>query len=308
MGYPGGTGELGHQRGHRILRAIQLQAARIAVPVRAGLWAHRSCRGGRGRSLFQVGERVSYFGPCPPANLANNCGGHQSPAILDVDPQKRDLLGSNTYCVKIPDGLSSERAAFAGISAVSCLGISLVKPRVGERALVIGQGMIGQFAAQHLKLRGAEVAVADLYEKRLELARQSGADHVINASTTRLVDAVHEIWPEKADIIVDSTGKYRVVEDSLDGIRVRGRYVFLGWYRGADFNLELLHGRVFEAYFPWTLEGRRVLSSCRLMQTGALKVDHLITHRFKAADPQAAYDFIYSAPDQYAGILLDWGE
>ena len=174
-------------------------------------------------------------------------------------------------------------------------------------ALVIGQGLIGQFAAQHLRLRGAEVAVADLHEKRLDLARQSGADHVINASETSLVDGVQEIWPEMADIIVDSTGNYRVVEDSVDAIRVRGRYVFLAWYKGADFNIERFHGRVFEAYFPWTLEGRRVLSSCRLMQTGALKVDHLITHRFKASQAQAAYDLIYDAPDQYAGILLDWG-
>jgi len=132
------------------------------------------------------------------------------------------------------------------------------------------------------------------------------SDHLINTSQASLVDAVGTIWPELADIIVDSTGNYRVVEDSIAAIRRRGRYVFLGWYKGADFNLELLHGRVFEAYFPWTLEGGRVLSSCRLLETGALKVDHLITHRFKAADAQAAYDLIYSAPEQYAGILLDW--
>jgi 3-hydroxyethyl bacteriochlorophyllide a dehydrogenase len=262
--------------------------------------------GDKANTLFAVGDRVSYFAPCASRGLDNNCGGHQSPARLDVDPANRDLFGSNTYCVKIPEGLSLERAAFAGISSISCLGISLVKPQVGERAVVIGQGIIGQFAAQHLKLRGAEVAVADLHGKRLALAKQVGADHLIDTGARSLPEAVKCLWSGGADIIVDSTGSYRVVEDSVTAIRTRGRYVFLGWYKGADFNLELFHGRIFEAYFPWTLEGTRVVSSCRLMETGALKVDDLVTHRFKASDAQAAYDLIYRSPDQHVGILLDW--
>ncbi len=61
------------------------------------------------------------------------------------------------------------------------------------KALVIGQGMIGQLAAQHFRLRGAEVAVADLYLKRLELSRQSGADHTINCSEQDLAEAVRAI-------------------------------------------------------------------------------------------------------------------
>ncbi|HUT23277.1 MAG TPA: zinc-binding dehydrogenase, partial [Sumerlaeia bacterium] len=192
--------------------------------------------------------------------------------------------------------------------SISCMGISLAKPNVGDRALVIGQGMIGQFAAQHLKLRGAEVAVADLHEKRLGLSAESGADHVIHAGEQNVAEAVRSIWPPGADIIVDSTGDCRVVEASLPAIRTRGKYVFLGWYKGADFNLETLHGRVFEAYFPWTLEGARVLSCWRLMDAGAMQVDHLITHRFPAEDAQKAYDLIYAAPEQYAGVMLDWRE
>lgn len=265
--------------------------------------------GSQAASRFAVGDRVSYFAPRPPdpsAGVTQNCGGHQSPAILTIPPEGGDLLGSNSYCVKVPEQLSSERAAFGGICSISCLGISLAKPSVGDRALVIGQGMIGQFAAQHLKLRGAEVAVADLHSKRLRLSARSGVDHLINASEQNLVDALHTIWPSGADIIVDSTGSYRVVEASIPAIRTRGKYVFLGWYKGADFNLETLHGRVFEAYFPWTLEGARVLSCWRLMNTGALQVDHLITHRFPAEEAQKAYDLIYTVPEQYAGIMLDW--
>ena len=256
---------------------------------------------------FPVGSRVSYFQPSPAPGLASHCGGHQSPALVNVDPSSRDLLDPNTYVVTVPEELASERAAFAGISAVSSLGVSLVKPAVGERALVVGGGMIGQFAAQHLKLRGAEVAVADLHDARLRGAAQSGADHTINISGTNLGDAIARIWPHGADLVADCTGNYTAIEAALQALRLRGRFLFLGWCKGKGFDLELLQGgRVFEAYFPWTLEGRHAVSSMRLLASGALQVDHLITHRFAAADVRAAFDLAFGEPHRYTGILLQW--
>lgn len=255
---------------------------------------------------FPVGERVSYFRPRQPEDIRQVCGGQQGTAILNVNPEGRDMLAADAYCVKVPGGVSSERAAFAGISSVSCQGVSLSRPEVGDKALVLGQGMIGQFAAQHFRLRGCEVAVADLHEKRLELSRQSGADHTINCTTEDLVESVRAFWPDGADIVADSTANYDLIEESIGAARYRGKYVFLAWCKGTDFNLPALHNQIFEAYFPWTLQGRRVLHSFRLMQNDCLKIDHLITHRFAYTEAQKAFDLIYSAPERFAGILLDW--
>jgi len=261
--------------------------------------------GEKASSSFRLGERISYFSSRGAVNVPPSCGGHLSPAIIDVDPAKRDLLGPDQYVVKVPETLSSERAAFGGISAVSCMGVSMPKPEVGDKVLVIGQGMIGQFAAQHFKLRGCEVCVADLHDKRLQLSKQSGADHVVNSTGGKLVESVKAIWPNGADIVCDTTGSFRVVEESVPLCRRRGKYVFLGWCKG-DCALTRFHGHIYEAYFPWTLEGKRVAAAWRLMDIGALKVDHLITHRFKASDAQKAYDLIYTAPQEYVGIALDW--
>ena len=269
--------------------------------------------GDRAAARFSPGDRISYFQPRPPRSVVQgspctlqNCGGHQSPAIIDVDPARRDLLASNTYCVTVPEGLSTARAAFGGISSISSLGVTLAAPRVGDRALVIGQGMIGQLAAQHLKLRGAEVAVADRHELRLELARRSGVDHVIDVRRDNLVETTRALWPDGADLVADATGSYRVVEDAVGALRREGTVLFLAWYKGADFNLQRFHGTVFRACFPWTLKGDHVLASWRLLESGALCVDHLHTHSFPVADAQQAYDLIYRAPQEYVGITLDW--
>ena len=262
--------------------------------------------GERAAASFAPGDRISYFQPRPPQTVVQNCGGHQSPAIIDVDPSKRDLLASNTYCVTVPAGLSSERAAFGGISSISSLGVTLAAPRVGDRALVIGQGMIGQLAAQHLKLRGAEVAVADRHRLRLDLALRCGLDHAIDAGRENVVEAARALWPDGADIVADATGSYAVVEQAVPALRREGTVLFLAWYKGAGLNLEAFHGTVFRACFPWTLKGDHVLASWRLMATGALQVDHLLTHTFPVAHAQQAYDLIYHAPQSYVGITLNW--
>ncbi|NQT93828.1 MAG: zinc-binding alcohol dehydrogenase [Lentisphaerae bacterium] len=255
---------------------------------------------------FAVGDRVSYFSPRTPPDAALGSGGHQSSAIIDVDPAHRNLLGPDSFCVKVPEGLSSDRAAFGGISSVSCRGIGMAAPSVGERVFVVGQGLIGQFTAAHAHLRGAEVTVADLYDRRLDAARVNGADHVINAGREDLAEALRKTWPGGADILVDTTGNYRVIEASLAALRWRGNTVFLGWCKGTDFDFARLQAKGGTAFFPWTLEGHRVLNSWRLMDSGALHVDHLITHRFPYRDAQKAYDLVYNAPGEYLGIVLDW--
>jgi len=262
--------------------------------------------GAKAAGSYEVGDRVSYFAPSPPVGVGQSCGGHVSPAICNVDPESRDLLGPDRYVVKVPEGLTSGRAAFGGVSAVSCMGVSLAEPTVGDKAFVIGQGLIGHFAALHFKLRGAEVAVADIHENRLRMAAEGGVDHTIDCANEDMVEAVRDVWPDGADIIADSTGNYDVIDKSVDAIRYRGKYVFLAWCKGANFNLPRFHNRVSAAYFPWTLEGARVLHSWRLMAAGSLDVDHIISHRMPYTDAQKAFDMIYNTPEQVTGILLEW--
>lgn len=260
----------------------------------------------RAASLFSKGDRVTYFAPRAAAGLGQGCGAYVSPAFLDVNPQHRNLLGNNCYCVKVPGSVSSEHAAFAGISAVSYMGAELPNTAPGDKVVVIGQGIIGLYATQHAALRGAQVIAADLLDKRLALARRCGADHAVNTGQEDLVKAVRKIWPEGADIIVDSTGSFRLVEKSMGAARFRGKYVFLAWYKGSDFCLGSMHGIVFQAFLPWTLEGRLVAAAMKLMAMGALQVEPLISHRFAAKAAAEAYRFVYEARDQYTGILLDW--
>lgn len=258
-------------------------------------------------SLFRVGDRVSYCCADPPVTGEKLLhGGHQSPAVMSLDPDKRDLKSPDGYCVKVPDGLSSELAAFGGIASVSSMAATMPQPKPGDTVLVIGQGVIGQFCAQHFSLRGAEVAVADLHAGRLGISKACGADHVINASEVDLVNAVKDIWPDGADIVADASASTEVVEDTIEAVKPRGKYVFVGSYQ-SDLNIHCLQGtRVFEAFFPWTLTPEHVLHSWRMMIRGGLKVEPLITHRMNVDDAAAAFDVILNSPSEYTGVVFDW--
>jgi threonine dehydrogenase-like Zn-dependent dehydrogenase len=173
--------------------------------------------------------------------------------------------------------------------------------------LVLGQGIIGLYATQHFALRGAEVAVADTYPMRLDLAHQCGADLAIDVTHQDTTRIVRQRWPDGADIIADTTGIYSAIEGSLPALSRFGKYVFLGVCRGAAFDLGRLQGtRVFEAFFPWTLQGDLVAASMKLMAMDALKVDPLVSHTFSPEQAVEAYELVRTARDRYTGILFDW--
>lgn len=258
--------------------------------------------------LFQAGERITYFVSTVPDGYANSwmCG-HISPAVLHVNPAKRDLMGRGSYVVKVPDGLSAEQAALSGLAGVSCLGADLARPKTGDKTLVVGQGLIGYFAAQHFKLRGASVAVADLHERRLKLAEDAGVVHTIHSGQSDMVQKVKSLWPNGADIVVDTTSSYRVIEQSLGALRPNGTVVFQNMCFGPGLDMGKFNAhRVQTALFPNGVEGAGVAHSLSLMKSGALKTDHLVTHRFPVEEAAKAYELLYAAPDRYMAIVLNW--
>ena len=77
-----------------------------------------------------------------------------------------------------PRNISFEEAAF--LEPLSCVvhGMASVRIRKGNAALVIGSGPIGLLHLLLLKEKGAKVTVADKHMKKLQTARELGADYI----------------------------------------------------------------------------------------------------------------------------------
>ena len=121
-----------------------------------------------------------------------------------------------------------EVAAF--IEPISCVvyGLKRLSFPVGANALVYGAGPIGLLMIQLVAHGGAStVAVVDLKEDKLELARSLGAHEGVPAGPGA-DDALREISPLGFDVVIDCTGVPAVVEHMFTQVRKNGKLLFFG--------------------------------------------------------------------------------
>lgn len=118
--------------------------------------------------------------------------------------------------------------------AVGCMynaikNVAKVKP--GERVLILGVGGLGMNAIQLARIFGAEVFATSRRTEKLEIAKQMGADHVINTKTENLAERIKEITGgEMLDVVIDNIGIRDSINDSLKLVCAGGRVIVTGYY------------------------------------------------------------------------------
>ncbi|WP_344655946.1 alcohol dehydrogenase AdhP [Catenulispora subtropica] len=136
-------------------------------------------------------------------------------------------VASDSHVVAVPDAVSSFDAApltCAGVTTFKAVKVSGIQP--GETAAVYGIGGLGHLAVQYARAFGARVIGVDVEDAKLELARDLGADHVVNARTTDPVEAVGDLGG--ADVAVVLATSPRVFEQAFSSLRRGGRLVCVG--------------------------------------------------------------------------------
>src|SRR6476620_10286192 len=94
---------------------------------------------------------------------------------------------------KLPDSLSFEHAAMIEPVSVAVHAVSITPVRLGDTALVVGTGMIGLLTIQAARLAGcARIIAMDLEDYKLAVAKEHGADEVVNPRNTDVVKYVLE--------------------------------------------------------------------------------------------------------------------
>ena len=178
--------------------------------------------------------------------------------------------------------------------------------RIGDTVAVFAQGPIGLCATAGAKLSGASLVIGvDRLPDRLAMARQMGADHVIDSSQ---VDPVAEIMRLTAgrgvDVAIEALGTQSTFEACLRVLRPGGTLSSLGVYStdltiplGA-FAAGLGDHRIVTTLCPGGKERMRRLMS--VVESGRVDLGALVTHRFKLDDIEKAYELFSHQRD---GVL-----
>ncbi|MEM6760356.1 MAG: NADPH:quinone oxidoreductase family protein [Pseudomonadota bacterium] len=172
-------------------------------------------------TITAVGEGVAHLVPGERIAAYGGFGGLAEYATIRAD-----------QCVSIPNQMSFvDAAAFLVAYGTSHVGLDYkARLRPGERLLVLGaSGGVGLTAVELGKLMGAEVIACARGADKLEVARQAGADHLLDSDTCDLRSDVKALGG--ADVVYDPVGG-DLFDAALRGCNAEARLLPLGFASG----------------------------------------------------------------------------
>jgi L-iditol 2-dehydrogenase len=131
--------------------------------------------------------------------------------------------------LKIADNVTYEAAATTDPLANALHAIKRSGFKRGDKVCVVGVGTIGLYAVQYMKAKGAAVAVAvDVDERKLEVARNCGADVTVNGKADDVVEQIIKATDGGADVCIDASGFPPAQHNAIMATAKHGTMVLLG--------------------------------------------------------------------------------
>ena len=269
---------------------------------------------GKGAEEFKVGQLVACAG--------NDQALHAEYNFVPVN-----------LCAAVPDGVSPEHAAFATVASIAIHGVRRAEVQLGETAVVIGLGLIGQLVVRLLVAAGVQAVGVDPVDARCRLAEKAGAaiagspddldtlasglaaitsgrgaDHIFLAAggnTNGPVETAVKLARDRARVV--DIGKMKLdlpwnayYEKELDVRFSRsygpGRYDSRYELEGIDYPV---------GYVRWT-EKRNLESFLGLLARNSLEVASLIDGVFPFKDAAKVYGDLKDGTLKAVGVLLEY--
>jgi alcohol dehydrogenase len=203
------------------------------------------------------------------------------------------LDAADVNLVALPDELPFATAAALGCRFATAFravtGVARVRP--GEWVAVHGCGGVGLSAVQVAVASGARVVAVDVSAGALELAREMGAEAVVDG-TADVPAAVAELTGGGAHVSVDALGSPVTCVNSIRSLRPRGRHVQVGLLPSAagraDVPMELVIGRELQVLGSHGMAAADYPAMLSLIAAGRLRPELLVTRQLGLDDAGAA--------------------
>jgi len=197
---------------------------------------------GKDVSGWQIGDRITFDSTIYPLddwyNLKGRYNLSDNRKVLGVSPKEYKRHGAFAEFVavpahilyKLPENVTFEQAAFVEPVAVAAHSINVSKIQAGLNAMIIGAGMVGMFVVKMLEIAGANPIIAvDLYDKKLELAKEFGATHTVNSKDENLSEKIFQLTKNRgADFGFEVVGISETVNICINNLRKGGTAVLVG--------------------------------------------------------------------------------
>jgi 2-desacetyl-2-hydroxyethyl bacteriochlorophyllide A dehydrogenase len=253
----------------------------------------------------EVGE-VAEVGPgvtkVEKGDVVYGTWGHRSTKVVDEDWAAARRLAP---------GVDPIVGIFSRIGAIALNAVLDADVHVGEHVAVFGQGVPGLIAAQLARLNGGSVTAIDGIPKRLELARELGAAHVVDFNEKDPAAEIKRLSEGRgADVSIEFSGSYPALHEAIRSTAYNSKVVSAGFFQGDGGGLflgeEFHHNRInvvcsqISGLSPsldhrWSIERleRTVMS---LAAEGRVSLQPLVTHTFGVEEADEAFRLLDQRP------------
>lgn len=160
--------------------------------------------------------------------IVNACHDNQTMGV-QRDGSSQEYITMPVERIIDGKGLSAKELALIEPFSISCHALSRAEVKSGDNLLIMGAGPIGLFALIKAKSMGAKVLIADMLESRLDLAKEFGADCVINVKNTDLHTACEKFTDSNGfDVCVEACGAPETFLSCIDEAAHGANIILIG--------------------------------------------------------------------------------
>jgi alcohol dehydrogenase len=238
--------------------------------------------------------------------------------VFAFHPHESAFLADPADLVAVPEDCPAERAAMlANVETAVNLAMD-GRPRIGEQAVVFGQGVVGLLTAGVLSSFPLSALVAvEPHERRRERARRMGATAAVHPDDLEgtLTD---EDTPDGADLVYELSGNPAGLDAAIGAAGYAGRVIIGSWYGhkpvelglGGEFHrshvrLQVSQVSRIDHEHAGRWDKRRRLATARGL-LAELEPERLVTHRLSIGDAADAYRLLDSRPQDACQVLLTY--
>jgi threonine dehydrogenase-like Zn-dependent dehydrogenase len=235
---------------------------------------------------------------------------------------------------RVPEGVAGWQAAYTTIASIALQTVRQSEAGLGDRVLVMGQGLIGLLVTNLLSVSGVRVLAVDLEASRRPLCLAMGAERVAIAGAQNVIDEVRA-WTDgygvDAVVLCTSGMNNTPLEQGAAAVRDRGRIVVVGntradldWKVFFEKELEVRYSRSYGpgrydpayewggvdypiGYVRWT-EARNFEACLQLMRTGQLRLEAMTTRRAAFEDALEVYRDLLGDGSKEIGVVLEYAK
>jgi len=205
----------------------------------------------------------------------------------------------------LPDDLPFERAAFTEPLSIALHAVGGLTIAPGDRAAVVGSGMIGLLVIQLLRLGGcSDVIAVDTDDLRLQLASELGATFTVNASHDPVAAVLERTGGRGADVALEVVGNAAALHTAIGVVRRGGQVRLVGNLEAeVPLPLQVVVSRGL------TLSGSSACAgeypqAIELLAGGRVRVEPLISARAPLADGARWFERLHAREPGLMKVIL----